>query len=232
MKKKFFKLSFLGLALISLFTISCNENSDLITHEGTSFKEIKKDNFQNNVVPLPPNCLNETVVDSFIYYINEFNNYFLQDTNEVILSDSFNLIVLAQNSTISSFSEFCSFISGNFKIPLEIVKGTCIYSAKVLPNLLRENENNHPIAERWYFLIKSGCISTILPHEMFINDTLEVNIRKGCSFWELFTSCAGLAASVAGAVTIETVTVGAGTIAAVGVAASGYGYYHAVKKCL
>lgn len=230
MKKKFFILGFLGLAFISLFNTSCNENADLINFDN-SLKLNQNPNVPSNVIPLPPNCLNETVVDSFIYYMNEFNNYLLQDTNKTLLSDSLTLINLANNAGVSSFSEFCSFVSNTFNIPLEIVKNTCKYSAKVMPFLERETVNNHPIADRWYSLIKTHCISTILPQDMFLTDTLQIELRK-CGFWNLFWNCASLAGSCASAVLVETWTLGVGTVVAVGLVASGYGYYHAIKDCL
>ena len=148
-----------------------------------------------------------------------------------MLSDSLTLINLANNAGVSSFSEFCSFVSNTFNIPLEIVKNTCKYSAKVMPFLERETVNNHPIADRWYSLIKTHCISTILPQDMFLNDTLQIELRK-CGFWNVFGNCAGLAVSCYGAVTVEVWTLGVGTAAAIGIAWSAYSYYQAIKECL
>ena len=232
------------ILLIGISISACNNDSfvesDLFTISKTNqfnksilTNEIETQSLQNfePVNPLPT-CLDKTVVDTFIYYANEFTNYLWTEDNMPVLLDSVELINLATNANIASLDEFYYFVSTTFNVPVEVVQGFSIYSAKILPQLVRESEQNHPIASRYYNLIKYDCLISIFPDEMFEGDELSVLIRAKCGFWNLFASCAGLAASAAGAVMVETWTVGVGTVVAVGLVSSAYSYGSAIADCL
>ena len=141
--------------------------------------------------------------------------------------DSIGLVNLITNSNITSTSDFYFFISSTFNIPINVVQGFSIYSVKILPQLERESEKNHPIPTRYYNLIKNDCLTSIFPDEMFTEDELPIFLRVRCGFWELFVSCAGLAGSAAG-----IVTTGWSVAGAIGFAASAYGYGSAIADCL
>lgn len=171
-------------------------------------------------------CLNETEIDSFIYYANAFTNILNSNPNLSLIQDSLQLVFVSSNISFNSFKDYCIWVENTFSIPRDITTKFGYYSNKILPDLQQENLRNHPIADRYYFLIENGCINSNIDFIGFYS-----NLRKGCGFWSVFGNTVGLAASVAGAVVVETWTLGVGTAAAISLGVSAYSYGSAVTEC-
>lgn len=171
-------------------------------------------------------CLDTTEVDSFIYYANVFTNILNSSENRILIKDSLKLFNLAQNSGINSLEEYYNWVHITFGVSRNISEKFALYSNLVLPQLQQENIRNHPIADRYYFLLESGCINSNIQYEDFSD-----YLRRGCGFWSVFGNTVGLAASVAGAVTTEVWTLGTGTAVAISLGISAYSYGTAIAGC-
>ena len=241
-KPKNFNMKYLFVLLLAIVLISfvaCNENSLLGDEPIPAFQQFQIENSQTNNVEFEPmidsegielpNCLEETVIDSFIFYFNEFNNYLLQEDNITYLCnlDSIEILNLVVNASIEDLEDFYLFYSNTFDIPFKIVENAFIYSAKIQKELEKETELHHPIADRWHLLIKNGCLNSVYPPDIFDADQLSVILRHKCSFWGLFTSCAGLALWCA-----SVVVTGPTVIGVAGSVVSAVSYGMAIADCL
>jgi len=217
------KLFFLLTVLVLIFIVGCNKNSDLqlekdLTNVDQKLeKTLVQSNIENsNIYNLEseltlPSCLDNTVVDSFIYFANEFTNYLMTDENLTNPLDSIQLAELISQQGINTIDEFYQFTSETWNIPLQVVINFSKYSQKVANELSRETPENHPIANRYYSLIKSGCLTSVLSNELFENDMFVISIlRHGCgSFWSVFSSCGkAVIATVAACAAPSPVTIG------------------------
>lgn len=171
-------------------------------------------------------CLNETVVDSFIYYANEFNNHL--NLNIDLVLDSIRNTQLAYSSNIQSLEAYYIWVANTFQMPKNIVTNFAKYSFLIQSELSKESIRNHPIATRYYELIQSGCLVSNLEFDSFYVE----GRARDCGFWDLFLNTVGFAGSIASAVTVEVWTVGTGTVVAIGLVTTGISYGNAVRKCL
>jgi len=199
MKKLFYLLTALSL----VFIIGCSKNNELQLENGFSNVEKKSEqtlvqlnddsysaaNLENQIsLPL---CLDNTVIDTFIYFANEFTNYLMSEENLTNPLDSIQLAELINQQGVNTIEEFYQFTSETWNIPLQVVINFSKYSGIVSKELSRETPINHPIASRYHSLIKSGCLTSILDDELFENDLFVIAmLRHGCgSFWSVFSSC-------------------------------------------
>jgi hypothetical protein len=191
-------------------------------------------NYNNSDENIVQNCINENSIDSFIYYANEFTNILNNSENRRLLLDSVVLFSTVENNNINSLNLYYTWIEVTFGIPTITSQKFGYYSNIVLQQLQLENINYHPIADRYFYLIESGCIISSIEFDGFYSsvDYSGAYLRGGgCGFWSVFGNTIGLAASVAGEVTVETWTLGTGTIMAASLITTGISYGNAIADC-
>jgi hypothetical protein len=211
--------------LSTLHVVNDLDNNTSILQLSTDYSTVNDDLITYESSLLFPECLDESLIDSWIYYFNEFNNYLLADDNLALLSDSLELMSLMENVEFSSPEVIYQFISDIFDIPYDIVIINFQLTSELLPQLKLETLTNHPIATRYYDLIQNNCIYSVWDINGF-------DSRKGCSFLDVFTSASALALSIFGAGLVETVTVGTGTFVAATIIISAYQYADQIYDCI
>jgi len=105
-------------------------------------------------------CLEDNLVDSFLFYLNEYNNYLFSEDGlfrTLYMRDSsafFGLIdsLIELNSPVT-FEGYVKCHSKLLDIPQDVVSNYLIFSDKISPRLLQETETNHPIASRYIDLV-------------------------------------------------------------------------------
>ncbi len=196
------KKYFVFVLLIFISFTACNDNSLIEEKELIDINSVSElqgmQNHTNITIDISdkdlslPSCLDENVVDTFLYFSNEFTNYLLSADSINNFPDSTELAEMINSQGIDTKEEFYQFVSNKWNIPLDIVKKFGFYSKKVANQISRETPEHHPIASRYYELVKTGCLKSNLNPEFFEDDDFIVSmVRMPCpTYWDVLGSLA------------------------------------------